>query len=66
MELWLGNNPGVPDTWTPYLHPNDESDKGQQYARMTEIPYMEEKQREALRFMREHPADVAAFDVPAI
>jgi 4-amino-4-deoxy-L-arabinose transferase-like glycosyltransferase len=61
LELWLGNNPDVPDTWTPHLHPNEHLPEGQKYARMTEIPYMQEKQREAVAFMRTHPGDVARF-----
>jgi hypothetical protein len=61
LELWLGNNPDVPDTWAPFLHPDSDPKEASKYARMTEIPYMEEKQREALRFMREHPGDVARF-----
>lgn len=61
LELWLGNNPAVPDTWAPFLHPDADPKEASKYARMTEIPYMEEKQSEALRFMREHPADVARF-----
>jgi hypothetical protein len=61
LELWLGNNPDVPDSWTWWLHPNDNIDEAHKYARMTEIPYMEEKQREAWAFIRSHPADVARF-----
>ncbi len=61
LELWLGNNPEVPDSWTWWLHPNDNLEEAHKYARMTEIPYMEEKQREAWAFIRSHPADVARF-----
>jgi dolichyl-phosphate-mannose-protein mannosyltransferase len=61
LELWLGNNPGVPDSWTPWLHPNDNIDEAHKYARMTEIPYMEEKEREAWAFIRSHPVDTARF-----
>lgn len=63
LELWLGNNPDVPDSWTPWLHPNDNHEEAQKYARMTEIPYMEEKEREAWRFIRSHPLDTARFTV---
>lgn len=59
LELWLGNNPAVPDSWTPWLHPNDNLDEGRKYARMTEIPYMEEKEREAWAFIRSHPGETA-------
>ena len=61
LEFWLGNNIGVPDGWSPSLHPNDDIMEGAKYALMTEIPYMAEKQREGLRYMRTHPADVARF-----
>lgn len=61
LELWLGNNPAVPDSWSPWLHPNDDPSEGAKYARMTEIPYMQEKQNEALQFMRTHPADTMRF-----
>jgi hypothetical protein len=61
LELWLGNNDQVPDTWTPFLHPNDNMVEARKYAAMTEIPFMEEKQHEAYAFMRTHPADTARF-----
>jgi len=61
LELWLGNNPDVPDSWTPWLHPNYSTEEAHKYASMTEIPYMEEKQRQAWTFIRSHPADVARF-----
>jgi hypothetical protein len=61
LELWLGNNPGVPDSWSPWLHPNDDVSEANKYARMTEIPYMQEKQQEAWRFIRTHPLDTLNF-----
>jgi len=61
LEFWLGNNIGVPDGWSPSSHPNEDIMEGAKYAAMTEIPYMAEKQREGLRYMRTHPADVARF-----
>ncbi len=61
LELWLGNNPGVPDTWSPWLHPNDSREEAEKYNRMGEIAYMEAKQREAFAFMRTHPADTLNF-----
>jgi hypothetical protein len=57
LELWLGNNPGVPDTWSPWLHPNDSLEEAEKYKRMGEIAFMAEKQREAIEFMRTHPAE---------
>lgn len=61
LELWLGNNPDVPDTWTPQYHPNDDLAEAKKYAAMTELPYMAEKQHEALEFMRTHPTDTMRF-----
>jgi 4-amino-4-deoxy-L-arabinose transferase-like glycosyltransferase len=61
LELWLGNNPGVPDSWSPWLHPDDDLFEANKYARMTEIPYMEEKQQEAWQFIRTHPLDTLNF-----
>jgi 4-amino-4-deoxy-L-arabinose transferase-like glycosyltransferase len=61
LELWLGNNPGVPESWSPWLHPNDDPSEASKYARMTEIPYMQEKQQEAIDFMRSHPGDTLNF-----
>ena len=57
LELWLGNNPNVADTWDQSLHPNDDRKEADKYKRMGEMPYMEEKQHEALAFMRTHPMD---------
>jgi 4-amino-4-deoxy-L-arabinose transferase-like glycosyltransferase len=57
LELWLGNNPLVPQIWAPNLHPNEDESEAAKYAQMTEIPYMQEKQREAVQFIRTHPPD---------
>jgi hypothetical protein len=61
LELWLGNNPAVSDTWTPWMHPNDDPEEGEKFRRMGEIAYMEEKQHAALEFIRTHPADTLNF-----
>ena len=61
LELWLGNNPAVPDTWSPWLHPNDSREEAEKYKRMGEIAFMEEKEQEAFAFMRTHPADTLHF-----
>ena len=49
LELWLGNNPAVPDTWSPWLHPNDSLEEAQKYKRMGEIAYMEDKEQRSVR-----------------
>ncbi len=61
LELWLGNNDQVPDTWAGFLHPNDYPPEREKFARMGEIAYMQEKQHEAVQFMLGHPRDTARF-----
>ncbi len=61
LELWLGNNPNVPDLWSPWLHPNDSHEEADKYARIGEIAFMAEKQQEAFAFMRTHPAATLHF-----
>jgi 4-amino-4-deoxy-L-arabinose transferase-like glycosyltransferase len=61
LELYLGNNPEVPDSWTWWLHPNDNEQERLKFLRMGEIPYMAEKQHRAVQFIRTHPADFARF-----
>lgn len=57
LELWLGNNPLVPQMWTPNLHPNEDASEATKYARITEVPYMQEKRQDAVQFIRAHPLD---------
>ena len=61
LELWLGNNPQVPDSWTWWLHPSDNPEEHEKFLRMGEVPYMQEKQREAWTFIKSHPNDEARF-----
>ena len=61
LELWLGNNPSVPDTWSPWLHPDNSPEEAEKYKHMGEIAFMAEKQHEAFTFMRTHPADTLQF-----
>lgn len=61
LELWLGNNPEVPDTWSPWLHPDASQAQAEKYRRMGEIAFMAEKQNEAFTFMRTHPRDTLGF-----
>lgn len=61
LELWLGNNPQVPDSWTWWRHPNDDKAERARYLEMGEVPYMQEKERLAVDFMKTHPSDVARF-----
>jgi hypothetical protein len=61
LELWLGNNEQVPDSWTPELHPNDNEEERAKYLRMGEIAYMAEKEHQAIEFIRTHPYDFGRF-----
>jgi hypothetical protein len=61
LELWLGNNDRVPDTWAGDLHPNDYAPEREKYARLGEIEYMRQKQSEAIQFMESHPRDTLRF-----
>jgi hypothetical protein len=57
LELWLGNNLQVTDTSAQWQHPSSDSAEAAKYVRMGEIAYMAEKQREAVLYMRSHPAE---------
>jgi 4-amino-4-deoxy-L-arabinose transferase-like glycosyltransferase len=57
LELWLGNNLQVTDTSAQWQHPSSDPAEAAKYVRMGEIAYMAEKQREAVSYMRSHPAE---------
>jgi len=61
LELWLGNNPEVPDTWTWWLHPLDSPSEYREFTRLGEVAYTEGKKAAAIQFIKTHPADVARF-----
>ena len=61
LEVWLGNNPNVTDTWSATYHPNDDPVEMAKYVHMGEVAYMAEKQHEAFVFMRTHPVDTMNF-----
>lgn len=61
LELWLGNNPDVPDTWSGELHPSEYAPERDKFQKLGEIAYMREKQHEAISFMKSHPADTLRF-----
>ncbi len=61
LELYLGNNPQVPDSWSWWLHPNDNDQEREKYRQLGEIEYMAQKKEESLRFIVSHPQDVARF-----
>jgi len=56
LQLWLGNNPQAQPPWLGNLHPiNDEAER-QSYIEMGEMNYMRFKKREAIRYIKAHPA----------
>jgi 4-amino-4-deoxy-L-arabinose transferase-like glycosyltransferase len=61
LELWLGNNPEVPDSWTWWLHPLTSAKEHDDFFRLGEISYMEERKAAAVQFIKTHPSDVARF-----
>src|SRR5215470_9180142 len=61
LELWLGNNPEVPDTWSWWLHPTGSRKEYERFFQVGETAYMQEKKEAALQFMKTHPVDVARF-----
>jgi len=61
LELWLGNNPEVPDTWTWWLHPTGSRKEYQEFFRVGEVAYMQEKKTAAIQFIKSHPTEVLRF-----
>jgi 4-amino-4-deoxy-L-arabinose transferase-like glycosyltransferase len=58
LEWWLDNHTPHPDR---SVHPIDYQPELDKYVSMTEMPYMDEKKREATAFVRAYPADAANF-----
>jgi len=61
LELWLGNNPEVPTSWSWWLHPTESAKEKAEFLRVGEISYMKEKKTEAIEFIKAHPADTLRF-----
>ena len=57
LELWLGNNSHNPDIVSGWLHPDEDQTEMGAMARLGELAYMDAKQKEALAWIRSHPAD---------
>jgi 4-amino-4-deoxy-L-arabinose transferase-like glycosyltransferase len=54
-ELWLGNNPQVTEGFTGWLHPMVNAAELEQLNELGEYAYMQEKQREGVKFIRGNP-----------
>lgn len=61
LELWLGNNPEVPSSWSWWLHPSDSASEKAEFIRLGEVAYMQEKKAAAIQFIKSHPADTVRF-----
>ncbi|HSY58272.1 MAG TPA: glycosyltransferase family 39 protein [Terriglobales bacterium] len=55
LQIWLGNNENAQETWMGQRHPIFDSSERARYIQLGEIDYMDEKQREAIRYMATHP-----------
>lgn len=55
LQMWLGNNENAQETWMGQRHPIFDSAERARYVKLGEIDYMDEKQREAIRYMESHP-----------
>lgn len=55
LQLWMGNNEQTQGHWAGALHPIDNSAEREKYVQLGEVAYMEEKKREALRFILADP-----------
>jgi 4-amino-4-deoxy-L-arabinose transferase-like glycosyltransferase len=55
LEFWLGNNPDVKIIWSWWRSPASDAAESAEFQKLGEIPYMREKQSEALAFIEERP-----------
>jgi hypothetical protein len=55
LQLWVGNNPQAHVIWLGEQHPINNTPERIRYTQMGEIPYMAEKQRNAVHYMLTHP-----------
>jgi len=55
LEFWLGNNPDVKIIWSWWRSPASDAAESAELHRSGEIPYMREKQSEAVQFIEAHP-----------
>jgi 4-amino-4-deoxy-L-arabinose transferase-like glycosyltransferase len=62
-ELRLGNGPGADGTWMDYLHPTKNVLEMRRYRELGELPYVAERKREALAYIREDYARFAGLSM---
>jgi len=54
-ELRLGNGPWADGTWMYFLHPTQNVFEMHRYRELGELPYIAERKKEAVEFVREDP-----------
>jgi len=63
LEVWIGND-GRTQSWVDNTaHPSVNSRQQAEFARLGEIPYMQEKRREALASLAQHPGSFLALSL---
>jgi hypothetical protein len=55
LQLWVGNNPQARVIWLGEQHPINNTAERTRYTQMGEIPYMAEKEKNAIHYMLTHP-----------
>jgi hypothetical protein len=55
LQLWVGNNADARVVWLGEQHPIHDSAERRRYVEMGELPYMAEKQRNAVSYILTHP-----------
>lgn len=57
LEFRVANDEASTGEWSPWLHPATNSYEMERFREMGELAYMEQKKREALEFIIEHPGN---------
>jgi len=55
LEVWVGNDGHTQSWFDVTAHPSTNAEEQAKFVRLGEIPYMQEKRREALGFLARHP-----------
>ncbi len=63
LEMHMANNDRFTGLWTRNEHPGNDPVAMRRFQEVGELGFMEEKQQEFRRFVREHPLDFAKFTV---
>jgi len=66
LEMHMANNERSGGLWTRSEHPGNDPEAMRQFQELGEIGFMQVKQQEVNRFIREHPARFAVFTLERI